>query len=136
MRALPAEGMRGVTLTLDGQTLKGSGKGGEARDFTWPGASQRGANLGGNLGGGDLGFIVYDGLWAAFRFFGDADRFAESGNTYRLEWVPRQGQSGQPMTIGGGKPLTIPFQLDLKGAPPIFRKGYLSSLNCVSEVAR
>lgn len=136
MRALAAEGMRGVTLTLDGQTLKGSGKGGEARDFTWPGSSQRGANLSGNLGGGDLGFIVYDGLWAAFRFFGDADRFAESGNTYRLEWVPRQGQSGQPMTIGGGKPLTIPFQLDLKGAPPIFRKGYLSSLNCVSEVAR
>lgn len=136
MRALQAEGLRGVTLTLDGQTLKASGKGGEARDFTWPGGSARGANLSGNMGGGDLGFIVYDALWAAFRFFGDADRFAESGNTYRLEWVPRQGQSGQPMTISGGKPLTIPFQLDLKGAPPIFRKGYLSSLNCVSEVAR
>jgi hypothetical protein len=75
-------------------------------------------------------------LWAAFRFFGDADRFQALGTGYTLQWVPRQGQAGQPMRLDGGKALTLPFLLDLKGAPPIFQRGYLSGFQCVSEVAR
>ena len=136
MKALPAEGMKSVTLSLDGQVLKSAGGGGEAKDFTWPGTSVRGAKLSGSLGGPELGFITYDGLWAAFRFFGDADRFQASGSGYTLQWVPRQGQAGQPMRLDSGKALALPFQLDLKGAPPIFQKGYLSGFQCVSDVAR
>jgi len=136
MKALPAEGMKSVTLSLDGQVLKSGGGGGDAKDFTWPGTSVRGAKLSGSLGGPDLGFITYDGLWAAFRFFGDADRFQASGSGYTLQWVPRQGQAGQPMRLDSGKPLALPFLLDLKGAPPIFQKGYLSGFQCVSDVAR
>ncbi|MGD0873037.1 MAG: type VI secretion system membrane subunit TssM [Bryobacteraceae bacterium] len=136
MKALPAEGLKSVTLSLDGQVLTSSGAAGESKDFTWPGSSVRGAKLSGNLGGGDFSFITYDGLWAAFRFFGDADRFQSSGAGYTLQWVPRQGQSGQPMRLDSGKALALPFLLDLKGAPPIFQKGYLSGFQCVSEVAR
>ena len=136
MKALPAEGLKSVTLSLDGQVLKtASASGGESKDFTWPGTSVRGAKLAGNMGGGDLGFITYDGLWAAFRFFGDADRFQASGSTYTLQWVPRQGQSGQPIRLDNGKTLALPFLLDLRGAPPIFQKGYLSGFQCVSDVA-
>jgi hypothetical protein len=80
-------------------------------------------------------FNVQEGLWAAFRFFGDADRFQPTGSTYSLQWVPKSGQSNQPTRIGG-KVVTLPFQLDLKGAPPVFQKGYLSGFQCVSEVAR
>ncbi len=105
------------------------------KDFTWPGASHQ-AKLAGNLGGSDFGFISYDGLWAVFRFFGDADQFQASGSTYTLQWVPRQGQSGQAIKLDSGKSLTLPFKLDLKGAPPIFQKGYLSGFQCVSDVAR
>ena len=136
MKALPAEGMKSVTLSLDGQVLKSGGAGGDAKDFIWPGASVRGAKLSGSLGGPELGFITYDGLWAAFRFFGDADRFQASGSGYTLQWVPRQGQAGQPMRLDSGKSLALPFLLDLKGAPPIFQKGYLSGFQCVSDVAR
>jgi type VI protein secretion system component VasK len=135
MKALPAEGLRSVTVSLDGQVLKSSGAG-ESKDFTWPGGAVRGAKLSGDLGGGDLGFITYDGLWAAFRFFGDADRFQATGAGYTLQWVPRQGQSSQPIRLDNGKTLALPFLLDLKGAPPIFQKGYLSGFGCVSEVAR
>jgi type VI protein secretion system component VasK len=136
MRALPAEGLKSVTLTLDGQVLKAGPTGGQSQDFTWPGTSH-GAILSGNLGGSDLGFITYDGLWAVFRFFGDADRFQSTGSGgYTLQWVPRQGQSGQPIRLDSGKTLALPFQLDLKGAPPVFQKGYLSGFQCVSEVAR
>lgn len=136
MRALPAEGLKSVTLSLDGQVLKADAKGGQFQDFTWPGASAHAANLSGSLGGAELGFITYDGLWAVFRFFGDADRFQASGSNYTLQWVPRQGQSGQPIRLDSGKSLMLPFLLDLKGAPPVFQKGYLSGFNCVSEVAR
>jgi type VI secretion system protein ImpL len=136
MKALPAEGMKSVTLSLDGQVLKSAGAGGDSKDFTWPGTSARAARLSGSLGGPELGFITYDGLWSAFRFFGDADRFQASGSGYTLQWVPRQGQAGQPMRLDSGKALTLPFLLDLKGAPPIFQKGYLSGFQCVSDVAR
>lgn len=136
MRALPSEGLKSVTLSLDGQILKADAKGSQFQNFTWPGAETHAANLSGSMGGGDLGFITYDDLWAVFRFFGDADRFQASGSNYTLQWVPRQGQSSQPIRIDGGKTLAIPFLLDLKGTPPVFQKGYLSGFNCVSEVAR
>jgi type VI secretion system protein ImpL len=136
MAALPAEGLRGITLSLDGQMLQGTGKGGEKRDFTWPGPGEHAARLSGNLGAGDFSFITYEGLWAAFRFFGDADRFQASGAGYMLEWVPRQGQSAQPIRLESGRALTLPFLLDLHGAPPVFQKGYLAGFDCVAEVAR
>jgi type VI secretion system protein ImpL len=136
MRALPAEGLKSVTLSLDGQVLKAGPTGGQSQDFMWPGTTVHAANLSGSFGDTDLGFITYDGLWAAFRFFGDADRFQASGSTYTLQWVPRQGQAGQPIRLDTGKTLTLPFLLDLKGAPPVFQKGYLSGFNCVGEVAR
>jgi type VI secretion system protein ImpL len=136
MKALAAEGLRGVSLTLDGQTLSASGQGGDWKEFSWPGTSARGARLAGNLGGGELGFIQYDGLWAAFRFFGDADRFEMTGSNYTLQWVPRQGQSGQPIRLENGRSLVLPFMLDLKGAPPVFQKGYLAGMECTSDVAR
>jgi type VI secretion system protein ImpL len=135
MTSLPAEGLKHVTLTLDGQVLTSTAAAAVTKDFTWPGASHQ-AKLAGNLGGSDFGFISYDGLWAVFRFFGDADQFQASGNTYTLQWVPRQGQSGQAIKLDSGKSLTLPFKLDLKGAPPIFQKSYLSGFQCVSDVAR
>lgn len=136
MQALPAEGIRGLTLTLDGQSLKGDRRGGGPQDFVWPGTAVHGANLAVSLGGPELGVNTQQGLWAAFRFFGDADRFQSQGSTYRLEWVPRQGQQSQPMTLENGQPVTIPFNLDLKGAPPIFQKGYLAGFGCVAQVAQ
>jgi hypothetical protein len=117
-------------LTLDGQTLKGSGKGGETREF----CGRQRAQLRATSEAATSGSSVTPAL--AARFFGDYDRFDSAGARYTLSWVPRQGQSGQAMKLGNGKDLTIPFELDMKGAPPIFRKGYLASLGCVSEVAR
>jgi type VI secretion system protein ImpL len=135
MKAQPAEGLNSLTLTLDGQVLKSSGAGGESKDFVWPGPAHN-ATMAGSMGGPELGFVTTDdSLWAVFRFFADADRFQSTNAGYSLQWVPRQGQAQQPIRIAG-KALTLPFLLDLKGAPPIFQKGYLSGFQCVSEVAR
>ncbi len=136
MRALPFEGLKSVTLSLDGQVLKSGPAGGQSQDFTWPGTSVQKAALSGNAGGTEFGYITYDGLWAAFRFFGDADSYPPSGTGYQLSWVPRQGKSNQPTRLDNGKTLTLPFQLELKGAPPVFLKDYLASFHCVSRVVR
>jgi len=133
MRALPSEGLKSMTLRLDGQTLKSSGSGGPSTQFSWPGATHE-ARLSGSLGGGEFGFETYDGLWAVFRFFGDADRSTPTGSGYTFEWVPRQGQQRQPMTLENGKPLTVRYFLEMN--PPIFQKGFLAGYDCVSRVAQ
>ena len=135
MKAMPVVGLRSLTLTLDGQELKSDEAGGQSKDFVWPGASHN-ATMSGNIGGTDVGLVQTDAsLWAVFRFFADADRFQATNGGYTLQWIPRQGQAQQPMRIGD-KALTLAYLLDLKGAPPIFQKGYLSGFQCVSEVAR
>ncbi len=133
MRGLPSEGLKSLTLLLDGQTLKSTGAGGQTGQFSWPGNTHV-ARLSGSLGGGEFGFENYDGLWAVFRFFGDADKSTPSGSGYAFEWVPRQGQGRQPMTLENGKPLTVRYYLEMN--PPIFQKGFLSGYECVSRVAQ
>lgn len=136
LRALPSEGVQSLTLHLDGQQLKSAGSGGGQAQFLWPGQRVREAKLTGSLGGPEFGFLSYEGLWAVFRFFGDADRWQAAGGGYNFEWVPRQGQSGQPMTVAGGRPLTVRYFLDMGTAAPIFQKNYLAGFNCVSQAAQ
>ena len=90
----------------------------------------------GSLGGPELGLLEYNGLWSVFRFFGDADRWQPAGGGYNFDWVPRQGQSGQPMTLGNGKTVTVRYFLDMGTAPPVFQKNYLSGFQCVSQAAQ
>lgn len=136
LRALPSEGVQSLTLRIDGQQLKSSGSGGGQAQFQWPGQSVREAKLTGSLGGPEFGFLSYEGLWAVFRFFGDADRWQAAGAGYNFEWVPRQGQSAQPMTLASGRPLTVRYFLDMGSTAPIFQKNYLSGFNCVSQAAQ
>jgi len=136
LKGLPSEGVQSLTLQLDGQTLKSTGAGGGQAQFLWPGQRAREAKLTGSLGGPEFGFLSYEGLWAVFRFFGDADRWQSAGGGYNFDWVPRQGQSGQPMTVSGGRPLTVRYFLDMGTTAPIFQKNYLTGFNCVSQAAQ
>jgi len=38
--------------------------------------------------------------------------------------------------VVNGKPVTVQFDLDMGGAPPVFQKGWFSRMSCVAEVAR
>ncbi len=136
MSTVRAEGIRSVTLTLDGQVLKGGPDGGQSLDFTWPGDPTQGASLAASQGGDENGLITYRGLWGAFRFFGGADVQPSGSSNYALQYVPRQGQDGQATILPSGHELRIPFLLDLKGAPPVFQKGYFSGFQCVPTVAK
>jgi type VI secretion system protein ImpL len=129
LQALPAEGFQTVTLTIDGQSLEGTAsQGSQPKEFVWPAAkeSDQSELLIVNMGT-PLRLIPQKGLWAAFRFFGLTDAFDDRGNgRYNLIWIPKAGNEDQPIEISENHPLKLPFFLDLKGTPPVFRKGYLA----------
>ncbi len=117
-----------IALTIDGQNFSNSTGKSSAKQFVWPGSSS-GATLQVKFGGEGFNWPRYDGLWAAFEFFGDAE---ERGG--HLEWTLRTGQSARQVTTAAGQPVIVRFDLDM--SPPVFRKGYFSNWSCVAEVAR
>jgi type VI secretion system protein ImpL len=129
-------GNQSIALSLDGQTFNnGSGKS-SSKQFTWPG-SATGVKMQVKFGGEGFNWPNYEGVWAAFEFFGDADeKSAPVGSVYKLEWTLRTGQSGRTVTTGTGQPVSVRFDLDMMGSPPIFRKGYFSGWACQADVAR
>ncbi|MFB3829119.1 MAG: ImcF-related family protein [Bryobacteraceae bacterium] len=134
LRPVPTEGMAGHSLRIDGQTISYSGGAAQPKGFAWSGAGTHEAVASVKFGGSDLGWANYEGLWAAYRFFGDAERWQAAGSGWDVEWIVRVGKN--PVTLQG-KPLTVRFHLEMaNGAPPVFQRGYFSGLACVSEVAR
>jgi type VI secretion system protein ImpL len=136
LRPHPTESVGSLNMNIDGQTMTYNGKNAPFRQFTWPGTTAQGVRLTVKISGGsELGFPSYDGLWGVFHFFADADRWQQTGSTYNIEWTLRVA-GGRPVTAPSGKPVTVQFDLDTLGAPPILQKGYLSTLQCVSSVAK
>ena len=120
---------------MDGQTITTAGAS-AAGQFVWSGNPNSVLKLTGRLGPGtDLDFGTYDGLWAPFQFFADADKSTQTPTGFALEWVQRQGRGARPITLPNGMPLTIRFDLEGKTAF-VFQKNSLSGFRCVSEIAR
>lgn len=135
LKPVPAEGIQSVGLHLDGQSFAYSGGDAGARQFVWQAAGAHEAKATVKFGGGpDLAWSTNDGLWAVFQFFHKAETWQPNGSGNVLEWVIRIGKDA--VTLPSGKPLTVRFELDMAGAPPVFQKGYFSRLACVAEVAR
>ncbi|MBI4877912.1 MAG: hypothetical protein HY822_25045 [Acidobacteria bacterium] len=132
LRFMPSDQFTSMSLMIDGQSTNFSGQT-SAKQYVWPSRELR---LGGKLqGGSEMGLQDRQGLWSAFRFFADADRFEPSGAGYNLTWVVRQGREAQPVRVGG-RELTYRFFLDMGGAPAVFDKNFLASLKCISQAAR
>jgi type VI secretion system protein ImpL len=134
MHARSTEGMEGVTLNINGQTLAGSSS---ATQFLWPGSGPQEVKLTGRLpGGSELLLQDFQGPWAVFQFLGEADHRASSGSAETLEWIAKTGGSGQPMRLPDGRRVTVSFDLSAGTAAPIFTAGFFSGLRCVPTVAQ
>ncbi len=133
LRPHPTESVTGFTMNIDGQSLNYTGGNSSFQQFSWPGTSQ-GVTLTVKIqGGSELSWPAYPGTWGVFHFFQDADKTQQNGSVYNVEWVLRV--AGRPMNAPNGKPITVQFDLDTLGAPPILEKGYFSGLRCVSTVS-
>jgi type VI secretion system protein ImpL len=134
IRPRPTENVSSLDLRIDGQSISFSGGAAQVYPLSWPGTSGQGVRLTVKIPGGtELGFTPYDGLWGVFHFFGDATVLQQNGSIYTLEWVLG---GDHPVTAPNGKPVTVQFDLDTKGAMPILETGFLSNMRCVSDVAR
>lgn len=126
-----------ISLAIDGQTLNNASGKTASQQFTWPGTPPAGARLTVKFGGEPFQWPRYDGLWGVFDFFADSEEKAQlSASVYGLEWSLRTGQAGRQVTTAAGQPVSVRFDLDMMGAPPVFRKGYFAGWNCVADVAR
>ncbi len=121
-----SEGVKSFTLIIDEQALNYPGG---AKQFVWSGSANH--MVAQSVAG--VGTIQFGGMWGLFEYFAQAV-WRPAGNTYALSWVQKSGN--QPYIING-KPVTIGVQLDMMGAPPIFKPGYFAgSLRCVSRIAQ
>jgi type VI protein secretion system component VasK len=124
----PNQRVEGFTVTINGETAQL--RPGTPRPFVWPGGGARGFRLALRLpGGSELPGPEFDGLWAVFRFFADADRTTPSGTGAVFEWRLRQGRSAQSS-------LNYSFLVGTGGGPAVFSKDFLSTLKCVGPLAR
>ena len=127
IRPAKIEGLEGVTLQINGQTLNFT-RAGESKSmtFSWPGTSPE---LKATTTP-PYPWATETGLWALYHFVVNADRSTKMGNIEHFEYDLRTGL-GRNQTIVG----SVGFDLDM-GDFPIFRKEYLSGLSCVAEISK
>jgi type VI secretion system protein ImpL len=134
LKSVPSDGVEGAVLTLDGQQVSYTGSNMVSKTLNWQGTAAATHGVKATYKrGGDNDWDTEEGLWAIFKFFYTADRTVPApGGGYTLEWVMRSGKDAKPVTIEGGKELTVRFQADV----PMFQKDFFASMSCVAEVAK
>ncbi len=136
LRADLAGTNQSVNLSLEGQPFAAAAGKASVQKFVWPGPAPL-ATMQVKFGDEPFNWPRYDGVWAAFDFFGDSEeRSAPTGSAYHLEWRLRTGQSGRTVSTAGGQPVSVRFDLDMLGGPPVFRRGYFSGWGCRANVAQ
>jgi len=124
--------IQSVQLNINGTAADLTSSAPGPKPFSWPGSAP-GVKLNGKHQQGDsLTYPTYDGLWAAFQFFNEAD--SVSNAVY--EWDLKSGKLNRPIKSASGQPLIIKLELNMGASPPVFQKGYFSSLSCTAEVAK
>lgn len=120
-----------LQLSIEGQSFVFPGGAPTFRKYTWPGGTHDVQLTGKMKDGTDLSSPAnaYQGLWAVFSFFSETENWHQTGATNSLEWKLKVGSAGRVVA-------SVQFELDMLGAPPVFQRNYLSSMACVSEVAR
>jgi type VI secretion system protein ImpL len=130
LKLYPVEGLPSVTLTIDGQTMAAATGKPSTAQFTWSGSATSSVALSQT---GGFGLLHYEGPWAVFQFFQNAERGEPSASEYSYEWIPKT--ANQPITVGG-HPLTVKLDALTGGGPLIFQRGYFAGIGCTPRVVQ
>jgi type VI secretion system protein ImpL len=116
---LPRNAVQGLSITIDGETLSGSGA---RKQFVWPGNAQ-----GMKLNGAGLGvpLATFDGLWGVFQFMSRARWTTTGPGSYELEF---------PLQFAGQTSVTVRYGLESANAALFQRR--LAATRCVRQAAR
>ncbi len=114
-----------VTVVIDGRTATFTRTSGAAQPFLWVAGEAREARMTAQVGGNEF-TLSNKGTWAVFQLFQAAEDWHTEGIVQKGQWTTKhQGQT-----------VTIPFELNLAGAPPIFDRGYFGGVSCSGQIAR
>jgi type VI secretion system protein ImpL len=112
-----------VTINRDNVTVTRTNAG--SRSFQWDANNASEARIAARVGTGGLNSLVgYQGTWAVFRLFGQAQWQPVSATSYRLTW-----NVAQPAT-------TLTAELRFVNRTPIFDPAFMGGVSCVARVAR
>ncbi|MDQ6828621.1 MAG: hypothetical protein M3081_07115 [Gemmatimonadota bacterium] len=134
IRPLLTDAVPASTLTIDGQRQQFNRKAAAAKQFIWTGTQSGNARLSAQVGSTEVQLLSFDGPWAMFQLFQEADRWTTSGGLHAVEWSLRT--RGQQSTLPDGSALRVGMELSLEGLQPVMQKGYLGGLGCVGDIAR
>lgn len=123
---LKSDNIEDLAMTLDGQVFNAPSGGGAARLFTWIGSANHNASLSAK----GVPPSTYQGLWAPFRLFSDAEKFEAAGSGYNMEWYLRLSFARNTAGSNAAR-----FNLDM-GSIPIFFRGNFAGMQCVTQVAK
>jgi type VI secretion system protein ImpL len=135
LKPVPIEGIQSASLQFDGQSLSYSNSDAAPapKQFVWQATGAHEAKV--TLNSATV-LINYDGLWAIFYAFNNAETWHNSGNNNILDWFSRSGKDQHLQTYPNGKPIQFSLELDMGGGPQVFQKNYFARMACVAEVAR
>jgi len=126
LRAVPSDDIQSLRLNVNGASADFPAGSAEPHRFSWPGAAPAVSLSGVSKSAGSF-TRPYDGLWATFRFFADANRAPATGiGVY--EWDQKFGLTARTLFV-------VKFDVNMAGAPPVFQKNYFAGLSCVAEIA-
>jgi type VI protein secretion system component VasK len=124
-----------IQLAIDGQSHEFDAGHTLQHQFAWPAAAGAEGQAVGRSGttGFTSGFSSHDGLWAVFRFFGDAEH-REPGAP-GIEWKETKGRTGRPQVLdpsvrlefaGGGFPSGV----------DVFNPDFFKGFGCPAKAAQ
>lgn len=126
LRSVPSTDIQSLRLNIDGTTADFAGASADAHKFFWPGSAHVVSLSGVSKSTGSF-TRPYEGLWAVFRFFADANS-APANGVGVYEWDQKFGLAARTVQV-------VKLDLNMGATPPVFAKGYFSGLSCVAEVA-
>jgi type VI secretion system protein ImpL len=126
MRPILSDAIPSLTVTIDGRPAKFTRTSTATRRLTWTGSEATEAVLSGVLGDREKEILRFQGTWAIFRLFNQA-QWSSGDGFYRIEW-----NAGGP----AGSPVRAVFDLNLGTSKPILQSNFFAGVSCSGRITR
>jgi type VI secretion system protein ImpL len=134
VKPMVADGTNSTTITLESTPVRATRNSAQIQLVEWPALGHE-AKLEAQLGNLPVTLVgPYNGPWAMFQLFYDADAWQQVGDSARAEWTLRTGRQG--ISLPGGAALKVMVNVFPAAKAAILKRGYLGGMDCVSEPAR
>ena len=128
VRPTLSDAVPALTLTVDGRPARFTRTSAAAKGIAWSADNAQEATLLAQIDGRERQVLSYQGTWALFKLFQQADWIPREGGAYSVAWkLP--GESG-------GLPLLARFDVHLSTGKPILGRDFFAGVACSGRITR